>query len=74
MDALRREGIATAEYVPCIHLQPYMRERYGFAPGLCPVAEGVSSRTLALPFFTQIDASDQHRVVEVLSAALANAA
>jgi perosamine synthetase len=74
MDALRRKGIATAEYVPCIHLQPYMRERYGFGPGLCPVAEDTSSRTLALPFFTQIDAADQHRVVEVLNAAVANAA
>ncbi len=74
MDALRREGVATAEYVPCIHLQPYMQERYRFAAGLCPVAEEVSRRTLALPFFTQIDASGQHRVVEVLSAAVANAA
>jgi len=73
MNALRREGVATAEYVPCIHLQPYMRELYGFAPGLCPVAEDVSSRTLALPFFTRIEASDQHRVVEVLSAAVSNA-
>jgi perosamine synthetase len=73
MSALRREGVATAEYVPCIHLQPYMREQYGFAPGLCPVAERVSNRTLALPFFTQIEAADQHRVVEVLSAAVSNA-
>ncbi|HEY8792459.1 MAG TPA: DegT/DnrJ/EryC1/StrS family aminotransferase [Gaiellaceae bacterium] len=73
MSALRREGVATAEYVPCIHLQPYMREQYGFAPGLCPVAEAVSNRTLALPFFTQIEAADQHRVVEVLSAAVSNA-
>jgi perosamine synthetase len=73
MDTLRREGVATAEYVPCIHLQPYMRDRYGFEPGLCPIAEDVSSRTLALPFFTQIEASDQHRVVEVLSAAVSDA-
>jgi perosamine synthetase len=73
MDALRREGVSTAEYVPCIHLQPYMQERYGFAQGLCPVAEDASSRTLALPFFTQIEASDQQRVVEVLSAAISNA-
>jgi perosamine synthetase len=74
MAALRGEGVATAEYVPCIHLQPYMQEGYGFAPGLCPVAEEVSSRTLALPFFTQIEPSDQRRVVEVLSAAVSNAA
>jgi perosamine synthetase len=66
MDALRREGIGTAEYVPCIHLQPYMRERFGFAEGLCPVAEKTASRTMALPFFTQIEPADQERVVEVL--------
>ena len=71
MDGLRAEGIATAEYVPCIHLQPYMRERFGFAEGLCPVAERIASRTMALPFFTQIEAGDQSRVVEVLGNALA---
>ena len=70
MAALRNEGVATAEYVPCIHLQPYMRERYGFGEGMCPIAEGVAARTLALPFFTQIDAADQQRVVEVLRAAV----
>jgi perosamine synthetase len=71
MDSLRREGVATAEYVPCIHLQPYMRERFGFGEGLCPVAEQTASRTLALPFFTQIDPGDQERVVEVLRSAVA---
>ena len=70
MDALRREGVATAEYVPCIHLQPYMRERFGFSEGLCPVAEGTAARTMALPFFTQIDHGDQERVVEVLRTAV----
>jgi perosamine synthetase len=70
MDALRREGVATAEYVPCIHLQPYMRERFGFSEGLCPVAEETAGRTLALPFFTQIDAGDQERVVDVLRTAV----
>jgi perosamine synthetase len=71
MDAMRREGVATAEYVPCIHLQPYMRERFGFSEGLCPVAEETAARTLALPFYTEIDAADQERVVEVLTRALA---
>jgi perosamine synthetase len=70
MDALRAEGVATAEYVPCIHLQPYMREAYGFAEGLCPIAEETASRTMALPFFTQIDPQDQERVIEVLRAAV----
>jgi perosamine synthetase len=70
MADLRAEGIGTAEYVPCVHLQPFMRERYGFGEGMFPVAEDTCSRTLALPFFTQIEAADQERVVEVLRSSL----
>jgi perosamine synthetase len=67
---LERQGIATSRYLPSIHLQPYMRERYGFREGLCPVSEDLSQRTLALPFFTAIEGEDQERVVEALAAAL----
>jgi perosamine synthetase len=67
---LAAEGLETGVYVPCVHLQPYMRERYGFAEGLCPVAEDTASRTLALPFFTQIEAEDQERVVDALRSAI----
>ena len=70
MSELRAEGIGTAEYVPCVHLQPYMRETYGFSEGECPVAEEVAGRTLALPFYPHLDSADQERVVEVLRAAL----
>jgi perosamine synthetase len=70
MTDLRRHGVATAEYVPCIHLQPYMRERYGFGEGVCPVAEETAGRTIALPFYTGIEPEDQERVVEVLAAAV----
>jgi dTDP-4-amino-4,6-dideoxygalactose transaminase len=67
--AFERDGIGYNRYLPSIHLQPYMRERFGFQEGLCPVAEDVSSRSLALPFFTGIDAGAQARVAEVLASA-----
>ncbi|MBD0328742.1 MAG: DegT/DnrJ/EryC1/StrS family aminotransferase [Thermoleophilia bacterium] len=70
MERLRREGVATAEYIPCVHLQPYMRERFGFAEGLCPIAEEASARTLALPFYAGIERDDQERVVDALRRAL----
>ena len=70
MAALRRDGVATAEYIPCIHLQEYMRHEYGFREGQFPVAEETSRRTLALPFFPQIEVEDQVRVAEVLRAAV----
>ena len=65
-----REGIGYNRYLPSIHLQPYMHERFGFEEGLCPVAEDISSRSVALPFFTGIDAAAQERVAEVLASAL----
>jgi perosamine synthetase len=71
MAELRGNGVATAEYVPCIHLQPYMRKRYGFTEGMFPIAEETAARTLALPFFTGIEPEDQERVVDTLRAALA---
>jgi perosamine synthetase len=70
MESLKAQGIEAGHYVPAVHLQPYMRERYGFAEGLCPVSEDASSRTLALPFFTALDADAQERVAEALAVAL----
>jgi perosamine synthetase len=70
MARLASEGIEAAHYVPCVHLQPYLRERYGFAEGLCPIAEDASRRTLALPFFPQLAAEDQERVVGALRQAI----
>jgi perosamine synthetase len=67
---LESRGVQTARYLPCIHLQAYMRERYGFHEGLCPVAEDVSARTLALPFHARIGEDDQVYVVDALRAAL----
>ncbi len=70
MVELRERGVDVAEYVPAIHLLTYMRERYGFGEGLCPVAEEISSRTLALPFFPSIEPDDQAYVVEMLRESL----
>jgi perosamine synthetase len=68
--SLEERGVQTARYLPCIHLQSYMRERYGFREGLCPVAEGLSTRTLALPFHARLAEADQEYVVGVLREAL----
>jgi perosamine synthetase len=71
--SLGERGVQTARYLPCIHLQSYMRERYGFAEGLCPAAEGLSRRTLALPFHARLPWDDQAYVAEALVDALARA-
>jgi dTDP-4-amino-4,6-dideoxygalactose transaminase len=67
---LGERGVASAPYLPSIHLQSYMRERYGFAEGMLPVSESCSARTLALPFHARLERDDQERVVEALRASL----
>jgi len=62
-----RERIGYNRYLPSIHLQPYMRERYGFREGMCPVSEDASARTLALPFFTSLERDAQERVAGALA-------
>jgi perosamine synthetase len=55
IDGLRRHEIGAANYFPCIHLQPFYRRQFGFGPGMFPIAESISQRTLALPFYNSMD-------------------
>ena len=70
IEQLAAEGVATSRYLPAIHLQPYMREQFGFVEGMFPICEDTSARTLALPFFTEISESQQGRVVDALVRAI----
>lgn len=70
IEHLAGAGVATSRYLPSIHLQSYMRERFGFREGLCPVSEDASTRTLALPFATALPADDQAYVADALRAAI----
>ncbi len=67
---LAAEGVAGAPYLPSIHLQPYMRETFGFREGMFPVSEDTSDRTMAIPFHARLPLEDQERVVEALRLAL----
>lgn len=70
MAQLRLEGIGCNNYFPPIHLQPYMREQFGFKPGDFPVCEFVSARTLALPFFANMTEAQVLRVCKTLERVL----
>lgn len=50
-EKLNKKGIQVKTYLPVIHLQPFMKKMYGYKKGDFPVAELVSSQTLALPFY-----------------------
>jgi perosamine synthetase len=65
------QGVQAKAYMPCIHLMPHYRERFGFVEGQFPVAEDASARLLALPFFGAMGEADVDRVCAALGRALA---
>ncbi len=71
---LAERGIGTARYLPSIHLQPYMRERFGYREGMLPVSEAASREHLAIPFHTGLTEAEQETVVRELAAAVRAAA
>ena len=68
--SLAERGVASKAYLPCIHLMPHYRERFGFRGGEFPVAEEVAERSLALPFFPAMSEGQVGRVAEALAEAL----
>ena len=70
IESLDAQGIQSKAYLPCIHLLPPYRERFGFSGGEFPVAERVAERSLALPFFTSMTEGQVDRVCTALAEAL----
>ena len=66
IDGMRRHDIGAADYFPCIHLQPFYRERFGHRPGDFPIAESVSQRTIALPFYNDLSEKQIEMVSQTL--------
>lgn len=66
LGGLRGHDIGCGDYFPCIHLQPFYREQFGFEPGMFPIAESVSQRTIALPFYNDLSARDIDSVCQTL--------
>jgi perosamine synthetase len=69
MQYMLSQGIEVKPYFPVIHLQKPYRDM-GYHEGMFPVAELVSSRTLAIPFFTDMTETEVDVVCRVLKEAL----
>jgi dTDP-4-amino-4,6-dideoxygalactose transaminase len=68
--ALSQRGIEAKAYMPCIHLLPNYRERFGLGEGRFPVAEDASARLVALPFFGAMSEEQVERIAGALADAL----
>lgn len=63
---MRTHDIGASDYFPCIHLQSFYREQFGFRAGQFPIAESVSNRTIALPFHNDLTEHDIEIVCQTL--------
>lgn len=63
---LEKRGIPSRPYFPCIHLQPFYREKFGYKEGDFPVAEKISRSSLALPFYGNMQEAEVDLVCETL--------
>lgn len=66
MTAIQAENIGIGIHFRAVHLHPFYRETFGFAPGRLPVAEDASERILSLPLFPSMSDEDLHDVVAVV--------
>jgi perosamine synthetase len=71
---LDRAGVPARSYFTPIHLQPFYRERFGYAEGDFPVAERVAASTVALPFHANLPEEQIEYVVGALAGAISRAA
>ena len=62
LQGMTEQGIQVSNYFPPVHLQPFMVEKFGYRKGDFPVAESVSERTIALPFYNNL-AKDEVAIV-----------
>ena len=70
LTGLHRHEVGCTNYFPPIHLQPFYRQRFGYRPGDYPIAEAVAGRTIALPFFNAMDATQVELVALTLQVML----
>jgi len=67
---LAEAGIPVRPYFAPIHLQRYMRERFGYQPGDFPITEDLGARSLALPFSSVMTQDQVSLVCEELQRAV----
>jgi len=69
---MAERGIHCSNYFQTIHLQPFYKNDFGYKEGDFLVAEDVSRRTIALPFFNDISEKEIDFVIKNLKEILKN--
>lgn len=66
IEAIQNHNIGIGVHFRPVHLHPYYRNKYGFAEGLCPVAEAAGERVISLPLFPTLEIDEQQHVIRTV--------
>lgn len=66
MEYLKRNGVACRPYFTPIHIQPYIKERFGYEEEDFPNTAAAGRCCIALPFFNDMNDEEIHYVVDVI--------
>ena len=70
--ALCAENIGATMHYPLVYRHRFYRDRFRYAPGLCPNAELVEPRLVTLPLFPAMTDADQDDVLRALDKVFAH--
>lgn len=73
MRGLQESGIGVSiNFIP-LHLLTYYRERFGYRPGMFPVAEDIGARTISLPLYPKLTDEEVEYVIAAVRRTVASA-
>jgi len=72
IEQMAKADIQCSNYFQTIHLQPFYKNKFGYKKRDFPIAENISKRTLALPFFSNMTEKEIDSVIENLKEILRN--
>jgi len=64
---MAKKGIQCGNYFQPIHLQPFYKKEFGYKNGDFPIAETISKKTIALPFYGNLSEKEIDFVVKNLN-------
>jgi len=66
LEELQNRGIGISVNFYPVHLMTYYRERFGYRPGMFPVAEDIGARTISLPLYPKLGEKEIDFVVKTV--------
>jgi dTDP-4-amino-4,6-dideoxygalactose transaminase len=66
LEEIQNRGVGVSVNFYPVHLMTYYRERFGFKPGMFPVAEDIGARTISLPLYPKLTGEEIEFVIQTV--------